>query len=107
VPTKKPLPPKKPEPFDIVICEWEDASAYGSMQVSTPTEAVASYTPVIRRTVGYFVAHTKDLLVLANDDDRMVQGAGALSEAMGGIMYIPAKMVRHITFVATSVVKAR
>lgn len=107
MPTKKPLPPKKPEPFDIVIAEWEDASAFGSMQVSTPDEAVTSYSPVIRRTVGYFVAHTKDLLVLANDDDRTVQGSGTLTESLGGIMYIPAKMVRAITFVATSLVKAK
>ncbi len=105
MPTRKPSVPYKPQPFDIVVVEWEDACAHASMQVNSPEEAIASYTPAIRRTVGYFVGQTKDVLILASDDDRVLQGTGVPSEASGGLMFTPVKMVRGITKVAATELK--
>jgi len=100
-----PPAPYKPQAFDIVVVEWEDACAHASMQVSSPEEASASYTPAIRRTVGYFVSQTKDVLILASDDDRVLQGTGTPSEACGGLMFTPRAMVRNITKVASTELK--
>lgn len=99
------MPPKKkpvtPKPFDLVVVHWEDACTMSSMQVTNPAEALALYTPTMRRSTGYFCGRTKAVVVIATDDDRV----GTSPHALGGISYIPTSLVREITVVAPTTVR--
>jgi len=87
--TRKPKAPVI-EPFTIVVAEWEDCYANASSQFNTVEEALASYSPMIRRTVGYYVGENEHAVLLATDDDRVSNAR----EALGGVMYIPKALIR-------------
>ena len=95
---KRPVPPK---PFDLVVVTWEDACTMSSMQVTTPQEAVQLYTPIIRRSTGYFCGKTKAVTVISTDDDR----TSVSPHALGGISYIPTSLVRDILVVSPTTVR--
>lgn len=96
---KKPV--EKPREFDLVIVEWLDAMTIAGMQVSAPEEAVERYVPCVRRSTGYFCGQTKDITVIAGDDDR----DSLNPKALGGISYIPTSLVRSIRVVGPTVVR--
>jgi hypothetical protein len=96
--SKAKTPPPPPKPFDLVVVQWEDAFSHASMQCSNPQEAIDAYTPCLRRTTGYFIGRTKAVVVVGTDDDR----TAAYPQAIGGINYIPASLVRDIKVVGTT-----
>ena len=86
------------EPFDAIVCLWEDAMTDSTQQASTVKEALDSYCPTFRKTHGLFIGFTerkgRKALVIATEDDREnVPG----SEACGGLSYIPSGMILSIT----------
>lgn len=93
---------KKPEtvtipPFTCVVVVWEDAWTSANAQFSGPDEALTYYKPMIRRSIGYWVAKTEDVVAIAIDDDR---NDPSTDKDNGGISYIPTGMVRSIQIVA-------
>ncbi len=95
---KKKQPERKPQAFDIVVVSWEDATASGSQQHESPAATLASYTPCIRRTTGYWAGRTKDVVCVCTDDDRTASSPLAIA----GPMWIPASLVRGITVVSST-----
>jgi hypothetical protein len=88
---------RKPETIDIptmtvVVVEWEDAWASPTAQISFPEEALQAYRPMIRRSLGYWLCKTDDVVIIATDDDRFEQG----SSDVGSLAFIPTGMVRSI-----------
>ena len=86
---KKPVDPAIP-PFTIVVAEWEDVYANASNQFETISSALESHTPMIRRSVGFYVGEKDGIVMMATDDDRVTNA----KEAIGGLMYIPKMLLK-------------
>ena len=85
-----------PRPWDVVECVWEDAALYASSQFDSLEEALASYRPMMRTSVGYWVGVAvsggRRAVLIAVDDDR----SATQLNAIGGISQIPEGMIREI-----------
>lgn len=84
------------QPFDVVIVTWLDAYTEASSQYGSAKEALEAYRPCVRKTIGYFVGMTKQVVAVATDDDRSFD---ARLQNCGGISYIPRNIVQEIKVV--------
>lgn len=80
---------KLPEPYEPVVILWEDCVARPE-QHETIGGAMKAYVPFVRKSIGFYVGQTEQVLVIATDDDR------ANNAAVASCSYIPAGMVRGI-----------
>ncbi len=76
--------------FDPVVVEWLDAT--GTKESHDSEEFVASYVPMIRRTVGFYLHCSEHGIFITETDDRL----GVLSEDCENITVIPLSMLRQI-----------
>ena len=94
MPRPKPIEPKTP-----VSVRWVDAETLSSAQAETLDGVLAYYKPARRKTIGYYVGYvTKEgerALCIATDDDAREE----YPEAVGGLNFIPASMVRGIDII--------
>lgn len=79
-------------PFAHVVVTWHDAETWATMQYDSPEEAIKAYVPALRKTIGYWLGHTEEVVVLGTDDDR----SSERPKAVGGIHFIPHAMVKRV-----------
>jgi hypothetical protein len=86
-------------PFDCVVVTWEDACSDAIESFSSPADALASYKPVIRKTIGFWIGWAeKDgrvCAMLAIDDDRR-NSLGEGRRSLSGPSQIPKGMIVEI-----------
>ncbi len=76
--------------WDPVVVEWLDAT--GTKESHDSEEFVASYVPMVRRTIGFYLHCSDHGIFITETDDRL----GILSEDCENITVIPLSMLRQI-----------
>ena len=82
--------------FTKVVVLWSDAFAVGAAQYESPRELVESYKPCLRKTVGFWMGFTQEVVAIATEDDRSPD----TPHAAGGPHYIPFGMVKDVKAVS-------
>lgn len=87
------------EPFTEVIIHWVDAAGAASDTYVSVKDALESFKPARRKTLGYFLGYAKKdgetALLIATDDDRTPD----IPEACGAVFNCPVTLIRDIEVV--------
>lgn len=89
----KPGRPKKTAlaKWTPVCVEWEDAYACGDKNLAT--EHLRTYTPCIRKSIGFLAHLDKNRIMIVGTDDRLANSDGDADD----LVVVPTGMVRKIT----------
>ena len=79
-----------PKPFDPVMVTWEDCYNDATETYDSIQGCIDGYKPCIRKSVGFYVGETPQVIIIATDDDRTNDGC------VGGPSFIPRGMVKLI-----------
>ncbi len=82
---------RKPKQFEPVSVTWLDASRWNEQQKADKLTEV--YKPCIRKTIGWYIGETDDVLLVATEDDR---NANLGEDDCDGINAIPHGMIRTL-----------